>query len=333
MKDILDFIHDAIDGYSTFSIFFKREEREDNAKPLIRFGIELNLVNEEGKAVSLNDACNDLIQRYKEHTTSIDYGHSFVSNMYQEFENILFNSNEKQRMYLTRRIVGIFSDLLLDTKVISHYKGLELIEEYGMIYYNEKGTDNEVYVYRTNDTLCAFEAISVIYWLLKYAIEFFITFVYTCYLWEIDLKQTIQDMLGDDTIQNLEQFGISNAFEGLSKSDTLIYGKKEVRLGKENDFNIYRKKEAIIAILEELGVRMGSTGAIPDSQIKKFIYFLTGSGTIKDDIRNTYIADAFKPSKDTRSNATINRDLDFVAARFEDIGLFDLAQKIKNGKN
>lgn len=53
---------------------------------------------------------------------------------------------------------------------------------------------------------------------------------------------------------------------------------------------------------------------------------------MEDNIKNTSIADLFKPSKDNRNNETINKDLDFVAARFEEIGLFDLAQRVKNGK-
>ena len=100
----------------------------------------------------------------------------------------------------------------------------------------------------------------------------------------------------------------------------------------KNEFTLYRKKEAIMTMLEELGVARGSKGYISDSNIKRFIYFLTGYGTIDDDIRNKYVSDLFKPSKDNRNNETINNDLDFVAARFEEIGLFDLALKVKNGK-
>lgn len=100
----------------------------------------------------------------------------------------------------------------------------------------------------------------------------------------------------------------------------------------KNEFNLYRKKEAIMTMLEALGVKMKSTGAVPDANIKKFVYFLTGSGTTNDDIRNQYVSDLFKPSKDNRNNETINKDLDFVAARFEEIGLFDLAQRVQNGK-
>lgn len=100
----------------------------------------------------------------------------------------------------------------------------------------------------------------------------------------------------------------------------------------KNEFNLYRKKEAIMTMLEALGVKRKSTGAVPEANIKKFVYFLTGSGTTNDDIRNQYVSDLFKPSKDNRNNETINNDLDFVAARFEEIGLFDLAQRVKNGK-
>ena len=95
---------------------------------------------------------------------------------------------------------------------------------------------------------------------------------------------------------------------------------------------MYRKKEAISAMLEALGIKSSGFGSISSAQIQRFIYFLIGNGTMEDNIKNTSIADLFKPSKDNRNNETINKDLDFVAARFEEIGLFDLAQRVKNGK-
>lgn len=104
------------------------------------------------------------------------------------------------------------------------------------------------------------------------------------------------------------------------------------RISKRNEFTLYRKKEAIITLLESLGINTNGFGSISSAQIQRFIYFLIGNGTIEDDIRNTYVADVFKPGKDTRNNNTINKDLDFVAARFDEIGLFDLAQKVRNGK-
>ena len=101
---------------------------------------------------------------------------------------------------------------------------------------------------------------------------------------------------------------------------------------RKNEFTLYRKKEAISEMLEALGIKSSGFGSISSAQIQRFIYFLIGNGTMEDNIKNTSIADLFKPSKDNRNNETINKDLDFVAARFEEIGLFDLAQRVKNGK-
>ncbi|KAA5476863.1 hypothetical protein [Bacteroides caccae] len=101
---------------------------------------------------------------------------------------------------------------------------------------------------------------------------------------------------------------------------------------RKNEFTLYRKKEAISTMLEALGIKSSGSGSISSAQIQRFIYFLIGNGTMEDNIKNTSIADLFKPSKDNRNNETINKDLDFVAARFEEIGLFDLAQRVKNGK-
>ena len=101
---------------------------------------------------------------------------------------------------------------------------------------------------------------------------------------------------------------------------------------RKNEFTLYRKKEAISTMLEALGIKSSGSGSISSAQIQRFIYFLIGNGTMEDNIKNTSIADLFKPSKDNCNNETINKDLDFVAARFEEIGLFDLAQRVKNGK-
>lgn len=101
---------------------------------------------------------------------------------------------------------------------------------------------------------------------------------------------------------------------------------------RKNEFTLYRKKEAISTMLEALGIKSSGSGSISSAQIQRFIYFLIGNGTMEDNIKNTSITDLFKPSKDNRNNETINKDLDFVAARFDEIGLFDLAQRVKSGK-
>ena len=78
---------------------------------------------------------------------------------------------------------------------------------------------------------------------------------------------------------------------------------------RKNEFTLYRKKEAISAMLEALGIKSSGFGSISSAQIQRFIYFLIGNGTMEDNIKNTSIADLFKPSKDNRNNETINIDL------------------------
>lgn len=130
------------------------------------------------------------------------------------------------------------------------------------------------------------------------------------------------------TLKDTEGLNL-NVFEEYSEKP----GDSKKKYSKRNEFTLYRKKEAIIAMLEALGVDWTPASCITQAQVIRFTYFLTGMGTFEDDIRNTSIANVFKPVKDNRNDGTINNDLEFVAKMFESIGLKDLAMKIRKGKN
>lgn len=100
---------------------------------------------------------------------------------------------------------------------------------------------------------------------------------------------------------------------------------------KKNDFTLARKKIAIMALLEEAGVRAGDVGGNTSLlSVQRFGFMLTGKGTYDEDVRNKGIADLFKPSKDLRSEEARKRDNLFVARYFDDLGLIGIADKLRN---
>lgn len=104
------------------------------------------------------------------------------------------------------------------------------------------------------------------------------------------------------------------------------------KVGKINEFTIQRKRSAILYMLSELnnGLVYGRDGDVPETEVQRFVHFLTGDGTREDKINNTTAASAFK--KDYRSGAKIEEDDDFIAEYFDKIGLNKLAKKVRGGE-
>lgn len=100
---------------------------------------------------------------------------------------------------------------------------------------------------------------------------------------------------------------------------------------KKNDFTLARKKIFLMTLLEAAGVRAGDVGGNTSLlSVMRAAFMLTGKGTYDEDVRNKGIADLFKPSKDTRSEETRKQDNLFVARYFDDLGLIELANKLRN---
>ena len=267
--------------------------------------------NSDNIQIPFNDICEELISIYEQTIEEYDCD-SYADELLYIIEEQMRSLDEIQRNVLIARIIKRSIYLIID--------GDRCIECSQRICENINNYGEDMKEMSKN-----FEAIN--FFLATGAILLYKTGD-LCQDYGIDIKEICLSIFN----------GVPNECLYLSIFDT-VYGtidiknKKRGQSNKKNDFTLFRKKEAIIAMLEELGVKRDGTGAIADSQIKKFIYFLTGSGSIEDDIRNTSVADIFKPCKDVKNSNTINNDLEFVAARFEDIGLFELSKKIKNGKN
>jgi len=154
------------------------------------------------------------------------------------------------------------------------------------------------------------------------------------YCWE-DFAYKIMELFAEFKISLSEIINGKDFLE--CKSELIILFSQDrdtihdnVFQGKKNEFTIQRKKQAIMLMLEELGVRAGAGGSIPMAEAQRFVYFLVGHGTREDVINNTSIATAFK--NDRRSDRTIKEDCEFVASYFDRLGLTELAIKAKNDK-
>lgn len=310
MERILSFIRNAVEAYDVFNIFYKIESVTEEQKSLIvRFGCDLNIVNEEGIQVSLNDACMDLIEAYQAFPISIDYGRSFISDLCIELERFLLDSDAQKRLYVAKSFICEYSGLLSDVNFNIMYHTLEQIDEYGFFYYNERGSNKEVFVYRTNDTLRAFDALSVTAWLLFGATVLFRSFMHIYYLWEIDIKQLVSKMIGDIRELDLRLFGIGEEVKNSLEED--IISAPNIHLPrKESKADVYMKCEVITALIKASGYEPPKGIALAP-----FISWLCG-GNI-DNIRQRGLSqNTIGPEKQ-----------EIIKAKFESIGIL-----YENGK-
>lgn len=313
MKKVYDFLDKASQAANWFSRYYHSSLNEQNEYEE-SFGWEsfdiFTMSSNDGNQITFNEACQELINSYEKIACKYD-SYEYADGFSFIVEEQMRSLDEMQRNVLISRIIKRSSNLIIN--------GWWTINSTFQINADIIDTANDI-----NQMFKGFEAVG---FFLEGADKFLCNIGDLCQDYHINVQEMCLNIF-DYVSSDILYLSVFEPRFGTS----IIEGKKAKSINKKGDFTLYRKKEAIITMLEALGVKQDGAGAIPDSQLKKFVYFLTGNGTIEDDIRNTAVADVFKPGKDIRNNATINKDLDFVAARFEDIGLFDLAQKVKNGK-
>lgn len=298
MERVLSFVRDAVEAYDAFNIFYRTESVTEGQKSLfVRFGCDLNIVNEEGRPISLNDACGDLIESYQAFPISIDYGRSLISDLCTRLERFLLNSDEQKRLYVARSFICEYSGLLSDAKFNVVYHTLEQIDEYGFFYYNERESNNEVFVYRTNDTLRAFDALSVTAWLLFGAIALFRSFMHIYYLWGIDVKQLILKMIEGAGELDLNLFGIGEEEDIISTPNNSL-SKKELEATAK------MKCDVITALIKTSGYELPT-----DKALSSFISWLCGGSaeSIRQNGLSRYLL------------GTENQEI--IKAKFESIGM------------
>jgi hypothetical protein len=305
MEKILSFIRDTVEAYDAFNVFYKIEPATKGQKSLIvRFGCELNLVNEEGIPISLNDACKDLIESYQAFPISIDYGQNFILDLSTRLERFLLNSDEQKRLYIARSFICEYSSLLSDAKFNTMYHTLEQIDEYGFFYYNERESDKEVYVYRTNDTLRAFDALSITYWLLHGVIVLFRSFMHIYYLWGIDIKQFVSNMIGDINGFDLRLFGIEGEAKNYPEKDVISTPDICLRGRRESEATVKMKCEVITALIKVSSYELPTGKALAS-----FIAWLCGGNM--ENIRQRGLS----------QNTMGTENQEIIKAKFESIGI------------
>lgn len=308
MKKVYDFLETASQAASLFNRYYQYSIDEKGELKEC-FGWKDSDILKLSE-VSFNEACKELMAKCKKDTPKED-SYEYADKVFFIVEEQMRNIDDIQRNVLVSRIIKRSSNFIIN--------GWQTI--------NSAFQVNVNFVDEDEDTNHMIEGLEVVSFYLEAASRFLCDIADLCQDYSIDIKEMCLNIFNYTSPDSLYLSVFETRFNSF-----VVENRKSDRSGKRGEFTLYRKKEAIITILEALGVKRDGTGAISDSQIKRFIYFLTGNGNIEDDIRNTAVADIFKPSKDIRNNSTINKDLDFVAVRFEEVGLFELAQKIRNGK-
>ena len=337
MKEIIRFIEDANEAFYLFSHHIKAEITnlpEGGITIQWEYDDFYSMYNENGEPCTLNEIfqLNGLFQRYGfvlNENTDTDEDTNFINNMASRLKDVLFKCNTKeQREYLINNIISSCVNLI----IASDYKEVyRLIIEIGS--YNEYDKEED-----KKEALGVIDSAKITYFLLDNAAWFFMDLYQECKAWKINLIDAIQNVVNIQGHTELINRGLFPFLPKQYEEREQHKESNEMNITKKNgtsrnEFTLARKKEAILAMLEALGVKQGGIGGVPSTDIQRFIYFLVGEGTAEDNIKNKSVANLFKASNDTRNASTINNDLDYVAARFESVGLYELAQKVRNGKS
>lgn len=188
ISGIIDLIKDATEAHNNFNLFFTTEPiGEDGEDCFIRYGLPFEMRSEYGHIITLNRACERLIHSYKNIAYS-DEGITFLRSLDSSFKNLMFRCDAGNRIYLVRRIINEASGLLNSNVWFDTYCLMEVIRVRGSILYHDKKTNEGIFIERENDTLEAFLAIEVSFWLLDSVEKLFRSIVKACDMWEIDMK-------------------------------------------------------------------------------------------------------------------------------------------------
>jgi len=350
MNEIIRFIEDANEAFYLFSNYIKAERTETQSGDIkIRIGWEYEdfyrtIKHENGTPYTLNEIFQSkgLIERYsfvfdEENTSNEEEntdceGLSFIDDIEARLRDVLFQCTTKdQREYLLKSIISASPNLITSNKYRGVYYFAFDIANDEVYTYNEYNTDKEITVDYNHDTLGVIDSAKITYFLLSSIESFFRCFERECKAWNIDLLGIIQNVInlqGHIELINRELFSFTDTNNEVENIQSGVPG---IDNNSKNEFTLRRKIEAIKAMLEEFGIERGGNSGVPDVNIARFINFLIGKGTKDDEIKNTSIYKEFR-EKNKCNQKTINNDLDYVASRFEDVGLFDIATKIKNKK-
>jgi|GEM_PF-4971960 len=232
---------------------------------------------------------------------------NYARCLLREFKN-LFSITFSNTIQITEKRIRIFNDqnktsFTSYSLTEANEKGI-VGEEYDDIYYfrtifGEQKDDIDVYPLMT-------DCYSLIYILREIFREF-----------GIDLKDEAQNMgLGIDYFEKWE------AIEVRKK------GRKSPDDYKNKEFTLPRQVLAIHTIISNiLDKRYREIGNL---KVAEFIQFLTGRYA-DSKAKDTNIYDLLLKEQD-KSDESYNKDCDFVAKQFENIGLFEYAEMVKTGK-
>lgn len=263
-------------------------------------------VNETGLPFTLNDAFKELIQRYDsdEYSEGMDYSDRLLENL----ESELLGYTPEQRMYVIRRIISASSEILLNPRRNRFLReSLFSIETEKKIVYNAVGTDEEIVIYGSDDTLGVFDAISVASWLLTTAIDFLAGFGDICRYFKIPLKDEILNIIKPgkrlESI-DLELVGIEDEVKNSLEKDVVSTPDICLRGRRESEATVKMKCEVITALIKVSGYELPTGKALAS-----FIAWLCGGNM--ENIRQRGLS----------QNTMGTENQEIIKAKFESIGI------------
>lgn len=258
-------------------------------------------VNDMGLPFTLNDAFTDLIQRYckDEYFDNTDY----IDGLLNDLESELLGYSPEQRIYVIRKIISASYELLLNPKRNRFLcESLFSIEAKEKLVYNATGTDEEIVIYGSDDTLGVFEAISVASWLLMTARDFLVCFGEMCRYFEIPLKDEILKII--KVGEHIELIDLS--LVGIEKdsriNDTIMI--PNIPSKRESGATVKMKCDVITAIIKALGYEQPTGRAL-----SLFIAWLCGGSA--ENIRQNGLSQYLLGSE--------NQEI--IKAKFNSIGI------------
>lgn len=313
MKDIYEFLDNVFDVVNNYFFFFyeKNVGHFESINPST--DEEYNNIKGESKPLKGREGefkriFHPLAKKNFEGDNNIN-----VDSLIYEIEKGMLSTDEIGRKAIVRRIIKKAGKITC----IGAY-GFDEIE-YGIVYALEHlqdndlaNSDNEISV----ANYCMYIGLSVNGFYL-----FLQDFKELCEDFAINFDEEV-DRFGFDSLKELTSIGWRKRIE--------LQDSKITKKGFTNEFTKNKKRIAIEAMLDALGVQSGKQNAVPLAEIHRFAHFLISEGNRAQPIDNTGTAKVFK-SKPQNTKAQ-KEDNNFVADYFLRLGLDEISIKIKEGK-
>lgn len=312
MKEVYEFLDNVFDVVDNYFFFFY--EKNVSHFESINPSTDEEYSNFKGKSKPLKGREEEFkrtfhpyAKKYFESDSNIN-----VDSFIYEAEKAMLSTDEIGRKALVRRIIKKEGR----TTYIRDY-GFEEIE-YGIIYGLKHSQDNDLI--DSGDDISLANYCMYIGLVINSFYSFLQKFKELCKDFEINFDEEV-DKFEFDSLKELTSV---EWYKRIESQDN-----KTTPKGLVNEFTKNKKRIAVEALLDALGVEYGEQKAVSAANIHRFAHFLISEGNREQSIDSTYTAGVFK-NKPTGVKTQKN-DNNFVAEYFFNLGLDEIADKIKKG--